>query len=278
VIRAMAAGIAGEAPRHLVSYHPRKAAPQSAEWFHQDGWLAFNSIQDWPEAQVGHIAQDWSRAPVKPTWLFEGRYEGYWRNNYKAGDWGEWQVRQQAYHTVLNGSFGHTYGHERVFGFGKDSADWREFLDTPGARSMTHLAKVINGFSPEQMTNRMPAPELLHGGPGRIERLTSDRISAWRTVSGRQATFYSPAGAPIRVRLDQLADGRMLVWWFNPRAGKWHLDGEESARQAGRGFKGLGAFAHEIPTGAGASAREFVPPTRGEGLDWVLILSAGDGI
>ncbi|MCD6347989.1 MAG: DUF4038 domain-containing protein, partial [Bacteroidales bacterium] len=36
----------------LMSYHPRKWAPNSSEWFHNDPWLSFNSIQDTPYDQV----------------------------------------------------------------------------------------------------------------------------------------------------------------------------------------------------------------------------------
>lgn len=134
VFRALASGVTEGAPGKLISYHPRKAALQSSAWFHHDDWLAFNSVQEWPEDQVPNITQDWALQPAKPTWLFEGRYEGYWRQN-KAEDWGAWQMRQQAYQTVVSGAFGHTYGHERVFGFGTDNADWKQYLDTPGARN-----------------------------------------------------------------------------------------------------------------------------------------------
>src|SRR5690606_14988759 len=59
VIRAMAKGVAdgvngttgeGENTDYsnvLMSYHPRKYAPNSSEWFHDEPWLDFNSIQDW---------------------------------------------------------------------------------------------------------------------------------------------------------------------------------------------------------------------------------------
>ena len=69
------------------------------------------------------MASDWQRTPIKPTWLFEGRYEGYFKRGYCPEQWGEWQARLQAWQTVLAGAFGHTYGHERVFGFGRDGAD-----------------------------------------------------------------------------------------------------------------------------------------------------------
>lgn len=270
VFRAMADGVAAAAPGQLISYHPRKNGPQSGAFFHQDQWLAFNSVQDWPEKQMAHMTEDWTRTPPKPTWLFEGRYEGYWKNKYKPEDWGEWQIRQQAYQTVLTGAFGHTYGHERIFGFGKDGANWKEFMDTPGARSMTHFAKVMNGFHAGDVIGRTPEPSLIEGDAGEAKRLTSDRILAARNASGRQAMFYSASGRPIRVRMEKLAGAKMFAWWFNPRVGKWHVAGKETVGQA--------FFARDLATGSGTGVREFVPPTAGAGQDWLLILSAGQGI
>ncbi len=58
----------------IISYHPRKWAANSSEWFHNDPWLTFNSIQDTPYDQVKSLPYDYALKPVKPTWLFEGRY------------------------------------------------------------------------------------------------------------------------------------------------------------------------------------------------------------
>lgn len=266
VFRALAGGLAAVAPAQLISYHPRKLAPQSADWFHDDPWLAFNSNQEWPENQVRNIAADWARTPPKPTWLFEGRYEGYWKNKYKPEDWGEWQTRQQAYQTVFAGAFGHTYGHERVFGFGQDQVDWKQYLDTPGARSMTHLAKLMAHFTAEELLTRSPAPSLVAGDAGKPERTKSNYIVATRAAAGTKAMVYSASGRPVRVNLDRLAAGRLFASWFNPRNGNWH---RPAGKQASSTW-----FARDIASGPGAPPREFVPPTNGDGEDWVLVLSA----
>jgi hypothetical protein len=270
VYRAMAAGVTEGAPGRLLSYHPRKGAPQSGAFFHDDAWLDFNSVQEWPDRQIMRMEEDWARTPPNPTWLIEGRYEGNWRGNYKAEDWGEWQVRQQAYQTVLAGSFGHTYGHERVFGFGTDGVDWTKHLDTPGARSMTHLAKVMNGFHAPDVLGRVPDQTLIDGDAGKAERTTSDRISAARTTRRHQAVFHTASGRPVRVRLDHLIPAKLFAWWYNPRNGRWHVDGRETVEQR--------FFARDIVSGPNAAVREFVPPTSGPGQDWLLILSAGEGI
>lgn len=121
IFRALASGLRAGGSTAPMSYHPQKRAPQSSAWFHEDDWLTFNSIQHWPEDQIAAITHDWNLRPPKPTWVFEPRYEAYWQNNYKPEQWGEWQLRYQAYQSVFSGGFGFTYGHERVFGFGRDT-------------------------------------------------------------------------------------------------------------------------------------------------------------
>jgi enterochelin esterase-like enzyme len=265
VFRALAEGLASADPAALMTYHPKKKAPQSSAWFHDDRWLSFHGIQHWPEDQVAAIADDYKRTPPKPTWLFEGRYEGYWKTK-EPEKWGEWQVRQQAYQTVFAGAFGHTYGHERVFGFGKDGWDWKKELDAPGARSMTHLARFMNSLSMGVLTTRVPDQSLLDG-EGKAERFRSDRVTATRSPAGHVAAFYTAAGRPVTVRLDRLAAGPMNVWWFNPRTGKWaKADGTESDRMT--------VSEAGVRTGPGAEVRAFAPPGKpGDGNDWVLVLS-----
>lgn len=278
VVRAMADGIAKGVGKSgmLTSYHPRKLHPQSSEWFHGDPWLSFNSIQHWPEDQIASIQSDWQKTPVKPTWIFEGRYEGYWKGGYKPGQWGEWQTRFQAYQTVLAGAFGHTYGHERIFGFGqedwagKKGWDWKNELQSPGARSMTHLARFLNSMGEKTLLSRIPDQSLIEGDQGKAERLSSDRIAAMRTADSRLAMFYSANGRSIRIRMDKFAAGPMFAWWFNPRNGKWHASGSETPEQH--------FFASGIASGPGSGVREFDPPGEpGEGTDWVLVLSASEG-
>ena len=230
-----------------MSFHSQKRAPQSGDWFHADAWLSFNSIQHWPDDQLAAIARDWQATPPKPTWIFEGRYEGYWKNNYKAEDWSEWQCRQQAWQTVFAGAFGHTYGHERLVGFGKDGWDWKKELDAPGARSMTHLAKFMASLSRDEFLSRMPDQSLLDGDEGKAERLKSNRITASRTPDGRFAMFYSANGRGIRVKLDKLGAGKAAALWFNPRTGQWNVGGAETESRK--------PLAQDILTGPGTPAR-----------------------
>ncbi len=268
VFRAFARGLKEGAPRALLSFHSRKGAPQSGASFHDETWLDFNSLQAWPERQIGLVTSDWIREPAKPTWLFEGRYEGYWRANNKAEDWGEWQVRQQAYQTVLSGAFGHVYGHERIFGFGFDGAKWREFMDTPGARSTTHLVKAMSALDPTRAFELEPDQSLIDGEAGEASRIVSDRITAARSSRRGLAVIYSASGKPFRLRLDSLKGEALFGWWYNPRTGGWHVDGAEFAEAR--------PFARGLPSGAGAPVSTFTPPTEGANKDWLLILGPNE--
>lgn len=284
IFRAMAkgvvAGVNGKDPAGpadyastFMSYHPPKSSVQSSGWFHNDPWLDFNSIQEWPEAQIEATLRDWAMTPVKPTWLMEGRYEQYYKNKYKAEQWGPWQVRYQAYQTVFSGGCGHTYGNELTYGFGRPDAKeprpagtWQEHLEDPGAVQMQHLAALMTRWTKAQYLARVPDQALLDGDTGKAERLKSDRLTATRGADGDYAMVYSANGRPIRVVMSRLAGPRMNASWFSPRTGQWNVGGKEQAEAK--------PFAEGIPSGAGASVHEFVPPgAAGDGNDWVLVLS-----
>lgn len=277
VFRAMAEGIAdgargenqqdGKADYRglLMSYHPQKNSPQSSEWFHDDAWLSFNSIQHWPEQLVLAIAHDLNLKTAKPTWVFEPRYEAYWKKPYKEEDWGEWQMRFQAYQSVFAGGFGFTYGHERVFGFGKDGADWRKHLAAPGALQMQHLVRLMTAWTRNQFLNRIPDQELIDGDTGKAERLISDRLTVTRGRDGGYALVYSAMGRNIRVKMNRLNGPKVDAFWFNPRNGRWRVDGEEGDP--------MKPFKTKIVAGANAGAVEFDPPGEARyGNDWVLVL------
>ena len=76
------------------------------------------------------------------------------------------------------------------------------------------------------------------------------RFAATRDVAGTYAFVYVPVGRSFRVRMGFISGPMARVWWFNPRDGV-------AVR--------LGDFTSD-------GEREFVPPTPGELLDWVLVL------
>jgi hypothetical protein len=268
VFRAMAEGVAdgvnGEDNEDgnadfttlLMSYHPRKKQPNSSEWFHHDPWLDFNSIQEWPEDQIRSVKNDYQLEPVKPTWLFEGRYEGY------NEDWKDWQIRFQAYQSVFAGGFGHTYGHERSWGF---FPGWETHLDDSAAWDMQHLYGLMTSLNDEQFLKRVPNQDIINGEQGTEERLTSNRIQATQGSDGSFAFIYTANGRDIPVKMSLLTEEKLDAYWYNPRSGKWHVDGKE--------FNDATAFVTNISSRPEAPNQTFDPPgAPGEGNDWVLVL------
>ncbi len=81
-------------------------------------------------------------------------------------------------------------------------------------------------------------------GAGR-SRFVSTRVS-----SGSYAFVYAPVGRPFKVRMNAIAGSKVRAWWFNPRDGKATRIGEFN----------------------NSEDREFIPPDKGELLDWILVL------
>lgn len=291
VFRAMAEGIAdgvngvtlqdskADYGTSLMSYHPRKWSPNSSEWFHNDPWLDFNSIQDQPKDQVAAIELDYGLSPAKPTWLFEGGYENRHRGNETYTDW---QIRFQSYQTVFAGGFGVTYGSMEVFHFGSGVSNldepvtggqaqkWKAALDENGAMDMVHLYSLMTSMSRDQFLDRIPDQALIDGDTGSMtgaEGTGSNCIQATRATKGDYAMVYSASGRNIRLKMDRLAMPAMNAFWFNPRNGKWQAGEKE--------FDDPTPFLESIPSGPTAAIKEFDPPgDAGDGNDWVLVLRA----
>ena len=259
----------------VMSYHPRKWMPNSSEWFHNDAWLDFNSIQDQPKDQITAIKLDYGLYPTKPTWLFEGGYENRGRKNeiYK-----DWQIRFQSYQTVFAGGFGITYGNMNIFGFGiKDvgksidpDKNWESSLDDPGAIDMQYLLKLMTSLSNDQFLDRIPNQSLIdddEGGMDGSEGVLSNRLQATCGRKGDYAMIYSANGRNICLKMNRLAVPLMNAFWFNPRNGKWRIKD--------RDFTNRRPFVKNIHSGPAAPIREFDPPgSVGDGNDWVLLLKA----
>lgn len=238
----------------LISYHPRKWAQNSSDWFHHESWLSFNSIQDIPSDQVSSLPRDFDLKPTKPTWLCEGRYEG------AISDWG---IRYQAWQTVLSGGFGHTYGSD-AWMFPKDN--WRQYLELPGLTQMGYLyygAREI--WSDKQFLNRMPDQNLIVGDQGTTigdRDGHSDRITAMRGNDGTWAMVYTASGKDIHLDTSRLK-GRPNAYWFNPATGKWWVDGKETTK--------MKPFKKRIKMGDGTRVFDAPGDPVNEN-DWVLIL------
>ena len=263
IIRAMAHGLRkGDGGAHLITLHP-PGGSGSSKWFHEDDWLDFNMRQNGHGTEfTDHYSQtrvDYDRKPIKPVLDGEPLYEGHPISfNAKALSHSiAADVRRPLYWDLFSGACGHTYGHHSIWQFWKPGRSpinnplmtWTEAIDEPGANQMLHGRRLIESRPfltriPDDtviVTDRVPTSV---PGSGRY------RFVATRDSSGSYAMVYAPIGRAFKVRMDKITGPKVKAWWFNPRTGEATAIGE-------------------FPN---AGEREFVPPDKGELLDWVLVL------
>ncbi len=259
-IAAMAQGLReGDEGRHLITYHPRGPG-LSSDYFHRADWLDFNMFQS-SHAARDHdnglfAAHDYALTPIKPTIDGEPRYEmipvGFYNAN--AGRnvrFDAYDVRQAAYWSLLAGACGHTYGHNSIWQMWRPgrspviwaNVSWRRSLDHPGAFQMGHLRRL---YESRPFRKLAPDKSMLVGGPETGGAKTRAALAS----DGSFAFVYSPRGEPFAVRMSAIQAPRVKATWFDPRYG----------------------VAESLHTGDNTGFQTFVPPTRGRGCDWVLVL------
>ena len=263
IIRAMAKGLRkGDGGAHLQTFHP-PGGSGSAKWFHDDAWLDFNMRQN------GHTAEftgrydatrvDYDRTPTKPVLDGEPIYEDHpvSFDAKKLGHSIAGDVRRPLYWNLFTGAFGHTYGHHSVWQMwspGKGPINnplmpWSEAIDQPGAAQMQHGRALMES---RPFLTRIPDDSIIVTdrvatsvpGAGRY------RFVATRDESGTYAMVYAPVGRSFKVNMGVIKGAKVKAWWFNPR------DGKATA---------IGTFDNK-------GEREFIPPNKGEMLDWILVL------
>lgn len=263
IIRAMARGIrAGDHGSHLITFHPTGGSG-SSQHFHDDDWLDFNMRQN------GHTAEftgrydatklDYDRVPIKPVLDGEPIYEDH-PVSFDAKKFGHSiasDVRRPLYWNLFTGAFGHTYGHHSVWqmwkgdqpGINNPLLPWTEAIDQLGALQMKHGRALMES---RPFLTRIPDPSVLIPGrvPTSLPGAGRYQFVATRDIEGTYAMVYAPVGRPFKVRLSTIQGAIVHAWWFNPR------DGQAIE---------IGEFTNE-------GEREFVPPSPGEMLDWVLVL------
>jgi hypothetical protein len=263
IIRAMARGLGrGDGGTHLMTFHPQ-GGEGSSTWFHNDDWLDFNMRQNGHGAEfTGHYDKtraDYDRTPAKPVIDGEPIYEDHpvSFDAKKLGHSIAADVRRALYWDLFSGACGHTYGHHSVWQMWQPGRrpinnpllPWVEALDQPGAGQMQYGRRLLESRPfltrvPDDsaiVTDRVPTSV---PGAGRY------RFVATRDAEGSYAMVYAPVGRAFKVRMDVIKGAKVKAWWYNPR------DGRATA---------IGEFAN-------TGEREFLPPDKGEMLDWILVL------
>ena len=255
--RAMAEGLArGDGGTHLMTYHPRGGAASST-FLQAEPWLDLNMVQSGHSrrdaANYAMIAADYAKEPARPCLDGEPCYEDHplnWKP--ENGYFDDHDVRKAAYRALFAGAFGHTYGSNPVWQFYEPPrkpitgarTPWREGLQSAGANQMRHTRALLES---RPFLSRIPDQSLLVSPVG----TGANRVQATRDADGSYVFVYLPKGEPVRIDLGKLSGQRVRVTWFDPRTGAAHVTGE---------------FATEGPP------RDFTPPAKGPGNDWVLVL------
>jgi hypothetical protein len=263
IIRAMARGLRqGDEGRHLMTLHP-PGGSGSSKWFHDDEWLAFNMRQNGhaPDftGRYDQTRADYDRTPVKPVLDGEPIYEDH-PVSFNAKNLGHsiaGDVRRPLYWDLFSGACGHTYGHHSVWQMWQPGRNpinapllpWYEAIDQPGAGQM-QFARLLLESRP--ILTRVPDDSVIltSSVPTSVPGAGRYRYVATRDSDRTYAMVYAPVGRPFKVAMNSVRGSRARAWWFNPRTGESNAIGE---------FPTLGE-------------REFVPPSPGEHLDWVLVL------
>lgn len=277
VYRAMAEGVAdGIKGRHgfdgiydmegiLMSFHPQKRHPNSSRWFHEDEWLSFNSVQACPWEQEELLRADYQLNPVKPTWLFEGRYEHY-SYAYKA-----WHVRFQAYLSVFAGGFGHVYGNEAIWDF---DPSWKTDIYWDGGLHMKYLNYILTeGLEHAGFGDLHPDTLILADTPKgttsthcwnykSLEAPYSSRIAALATEDYSTVLVYAADGSTVKLN-SALLPAPYKAYWYDPRTGRFSATKEilhKAALEADQFSANDSTLLFDFPGEAGMDN------------DWVLLL------
>lgn len=253
IINAMAAGIRSVDKLHLITFHP-PGAQDSTDFLAEAGYIDFHTAQTSHATdrcyQIEEVMRKMAKVSEKPYMDSEPRYEdhpacfdasvGYF--------WDAADVRQNAYWSVLAGACGHTYGNHSVWSMTKHTSDyfpytWKEALTHEGAEQMKWVKELRLR---RDYISLCPAPELV------VERFPGmGRMAAAKGTD--YAYIYSPLGESFTVDLTSFSGAKCVkAAWFNPRTG------EETV------FGIMQAGAYSL----------VVPPTRGKGQDWVLVLDS----
>lgn len=250
----MAAGIkSGNSGNHLMTFHPAGAKSSSMD-FHDEPWLDFNNHQSGHQkdgATSWRLAiEDWDKKPAKPTLNSEPGYEGivekFWEscNNPRFTDF---DVRKDAYRSLLAGGFGHTYGHSSIWqmlspGYtpvacADPDVYWYDAIHWHGSSQMTHVGNLLKS----RPVNRWRDESLVIEGMGSgAERMGASRGDNF-------AFIYFPAAMTRTIQMDKISGRRVRCYWFNTRTGESELIGI---------YKNSGT-------------RNFTTP---DDLDWILVI------
>jgi hypothetical protein len=247
LVNAIAEGIEAEAPNALQTVHSNRDTVTSVFWSNAE-WLRLDTVYTYDDVGAAVVARR-NLGPVRPFFLIEARYEA-------EHGIGESEIRLAAYGALLSGAGGQVFGNNPVWHFSsaglfESPLTWRQALASPGARSITALAKLFSGLDWWKLVPDQGALLKTAGGG-------SGEAFAARDVEGQFALIYVRDRPAVVLDLDGLARGKKELRWYDPSSGSFLADTEH--------FEGGGVQNVAVPGKANRSGFH----------DWVGILANDD--
>lgn len=261
IIRSMATAIKAVDKHNLITFHPG-GWQSSATWFHNDGWLDFNSRQSGYQREYNsHIEtyKNYLLEPTKPVADIEPQYEvvkdhdPFGKDYSTAAD-----ARRSIYWAAFYGACGVAYGHNSVWqmydpknGFEPKfdpTATWLETIKSGAGAEIPSLKDLLYS---RPFFSRRPAPDLLIKEDDKVPGEGTSHIAALLDRNGSYAMIYNPGGQAFSINGEMLKAKKLVAWWFDPQTGKvTKIDKIEN----------------------GSVPLRFTPPTPNKVKDWVLIV------
>ncbi|HEY6736192.1 MAG TPA: DUF4038 domain-containing protein [Candidatus Saccharimonadia bacterium] len=248
-IDAMANAIKAADPRHLITYHP------ALDTFVLGGksWFDFYAYQenraDSAPWSYDRTASYYGHSPVHPVINLEPGYE--------TGDaltgvaTTPYMVRRNAWWSFLAGALGVTYGGNRAtWNIDSDGADWRSYVDLPGAKQTGYIPQILEKFAWEKLEP--------NGGPGNGQ----GHIAWGKAPDNSLLMAYLPQGGSVTVDTSGMSGA--TAEWYDPSNGQLHgaASGSDTYQAPGPNSAGNNDWLLVVHTPAGlASGQNGGTPT-----------------
>lgn len=225
-IEQLAMGIHEKAPHQLITYHAA-TTHSSTDLFQYAPWLGFSMIYTyWRDKPVTYTAphflievyemalREYMKSDIMPFVLGESQYEGYSGNAIGT----PYQIRRQAYWTMLCGGAGHAYG-STIWNF---PDTWREITDYPGANHLKHFYDFFTSL-PWWKLRPDYKHKVLFKDYGKFT--STNYVTAAVMEDSTIFVAYIPHQQQVTINCTSFKTKKIFAQWFNPRTGKFSLIG-----------------------------------------------------
>lgn len=214
----------------LVAFHS-EADQSSHEAYPTAAWLTLN----WTYAYAPPYRkkfpyeenwENWERTPARPIQFGEGFYdfgaETKAGQNHQRARWADrFALRRQAWWAgPLTGAAGVAYGSEAIWMHNRGTETWRNAVQDESGHDVRRMATFFEGlgwWSLEPDTKQT----FLVGGFGRWQ--TDDFAVAAVSTDRATAVVYTPVNRTLELQTNQLHDGKLSAYWFDPASGDLRL-------------------------------------------------------